>query len=373
MKRIRSDLVTIVLFAVLLLLPLLGWLLLPKQTFSESERRYLAEPPALTKQSLRDWQFDDVLETYLADHLPLRDALVGVHAYTTLLSGRQVSTDVWMDREGYLLEAPVKDDPAEPERRMQKIAAVAERTGLPVYVIAVPSAGYVRRSSLPSALSKLYADDAILGRIAETDDIRFVPLLDRFAQEGQHWYYRTDHHWTAEGAFAAYEAFLKTAGHEPLERDAFYHHTVNGYTGSTRSRSALFLTEPDVLQIDEPIDCPVRVTFSDREGAFDSMFFYEHLNEYDWYPLFLDGNHPITVIENRSAASDAPTLVLVKDSFGNTLAPLLAPTYKTIVMVDPRYCRESICALCETYGADEVLFCYSLEHITSDRNLLLVK
>ena len=118
---------------------------------------------------------------------------------------------------------------------------------------------------------------------------------------------------------------------------------------------------------------PVTVTFSDDEKAYDSLFFLDHLTEYDWYPLFLDGNHPVTVIENRTAPAEGPTLLLVKDSFGNTLAPLLVPSYRRIVMVDPRYYRGSIADLCEERGADELLFCYSLERICTDLNLSILK
>ena len=93
------------------------------------------------------------------------------------------------------------------------------------------------------------------------------------------------------------------------------------------------------------------------------------------YPehLVLDGNHPLTVIENGSAGEDAPTLLLVKDSFGNSLAPLLVPSYKTIVMVDPRYYRQSLVPVCEQYGIDELLFCYSIERITTDLSLKILK
>ena len=79
------------------------------------------------------------------------------------------------------------------------------------------------------------------------------------------------------------------------------------------------------------------------------------------------------MIENENAAADAPTLIMVKDSFGNTLAPLLVPSYRTIVMVDPRYCKESVASLCERYCADELLFCYSIERIATDLNLKILK
>ncbi len=373
MKRNACHIVTVALFGLVILLVPLYWLLFPRKTFSESERRYLSEPPKLSAASLKNWAFDDAVETYLADQLPARDALVGLDAYTVLLSGRQVSREIWVDREGYLVEAPIDVAPEQIDKRLKRMAALGERTGLPVYVMAVPSTGYVHRAALPQALGELYRDEEILQRIYDAPGVVPVALADTFLQEGQSWYYRTDHHWTGPGAYAAYRLFMAAAGHEALPYDGYYHHTVDGYVGSTRSRSALWLAKPDTLTVDEPMDTPVTVTFSDDDKVCGSLFFYDHLSEYDWYPLFLDGNHPVTVVENGRAPADAPTLMLVKDSFGNTLAPLLAPSYKKIVLVDPRYYRGSVADLCGEYGADEVLFCYSLERICTDLNLSILK
>ena len=373
MKKQFWNLLTVILFAALLAAVPLYWLFFPQKDFSEAERRYLAQAPKLGNEQLTDWSFDDKVEGYLADQMPLRNALVGINAYATLFSGRQVSAEVYRDRDGYLVEAPVDFDAQELDKRLNRIAKLGETTGLVPQLLIVPSTGYVRSDRLPKTLAALYRDGEALSQIEQTPGVSLVPIAETFRTQGQTWYYRTDHHWTAQGAFAAYTAFMRAAGHEPLAYDAFYHHTVKGYVGSTRSRSALWLTAADTITVDEPIDCRVTVTFSDDDKTCDSLFFYDHLTEYDWYPLFLDGNHPITVIENENAAADAPTLVMVKDSFGNTLAPLLAPSYRTIVMVDPRYCKESVASLCERYCADELLFCYSIERIATDLNLKILK
>ena len=373
MKTKIWNLLTVILFAAILLAVPVYWLFFPQKTFSEAERRYLKEAPQLSAQKLSDWSYDDQIEGYLADHMPLREALVGANAYFTLFSGKQVGAEVWRDRDGYLVEAPVAFETEELDKRLSRIAAFGETVGLEPKLLIVPSTGYIRGERLPKFLAALYRDGEVLKRIEETAGVSAVPIEETFTEQGQTWYYRTDHHWTAEGAYAAYTAYMRAAGHEPLAYDAFYHHTIRGYVGSTRSRSALWLTRTDTVTVDEPIGVEVTVTFSDDETTYDSMFFYGHLKEYDWYPLFLDGNHPVTVIENRTAPADAPVLLMVKDSFGNTLAPLLVPSYRTIVMVDPRYYKQSVSELCETYGADELLFCYSIERIASELSLKLLK
>lgn len=369
-KRITPNLVAVVLFAAAIAAVPLFWLFAPVQTFSAAERRNLAEPPKLSLRAEEEWSFDDDTEAFLADRMPLREVLVGINAYEQLLTGRQAALEVYRDREGYLVEAPIVVERAEAERRLSRIARFSEAVGLPAHLLAVPSTGYLRRDALPKTLAALYHDDTLLQWIEAYPGLESVPL-PAFFERGREWFYRTDHHWTADGAYAAYCAYMEATGREALPYDAFYAHRADGYVGSTRSRSALWLTPGEQLVFLEPTD-RVRVTFSDREGVFGSLLFEEHLSEYDWYPIFVDGNHPVTVIENLDAAEE-DVLLLLKDSFGNSLVPLLVPSYRKIVMVDPRYYRGSVSELAAEHGASELLLCYSLERIMTDTALLLLK
>ncbi len=371
MKKRKENLIAIILFCACIAAVPLYWLITPERAFSDSERRYLAERPELTLKNADEWSFDDDVEAYLADQMPLRDLLVGVNAYTTLYSGRQVSEDVFADRAGYLVERPVTAEAEEIAKRMTRISALGAQTGLPVRLLVPPSTGYVRRAALPATLAALYHDDALIAQLHGYDTVQMIETEAAFMEDGAAYFYRTDHHWNADGAFAAYRLFMEQTGRTPLSPDDFYVHTANGYVGSTRSRSALWLTPGEPLQVYES-KTPVRVTFSNEEGEYDSLFFYEHLEEYDWYPLFLDGNHPLTVVENLAADTDE-VLVVVKDSFANSLVPLLVPSYRTIVMLDLRYYRLPVSDVCREYGATELLFVYSLERITNDTNLLTLK
>lgn len=371
MTKRTENLIAIILFCACIAAVPLYWLFAPERTFSDSERRYLAERPVLTLQDADAWSFGDDVEAYLADQLPLRDVFVGVNAYVTLFTGRQVSEDVFADDEGYLVERPVTATADGIAKRMANLAALGKATGLQVHLLVPPSTGYVRRAHLPASLSALYQDGALIAQLRGCEGVTLIETEAAFVKDGERYFYRTDHHWNADGAFAAYRLLMEQTGRTPLKPEDFYIHTVNGYVGSTRSRSALWLTRGETMQIYEP-KTPVRVTFSNAEGEYGSLFFYAHLEEYDWYPLFLDGNHPLTVVENLSADADG-VLVIVKDSFANTLAPLLTPSYKTVVMVDPRFYRLPVSDVCKTYGATELLFVYSLERITNDTNLLVLK
>ena len=178
MKSKIWNLLTVLLFAAILLAVPVYWLFFPQKTFSEAERRYLAEAPALPAQKLTDWSFDDKVESYLADHMPLRNALVGTNAYAALLSGRQVSGEIYMDRDGYLVEAPVVFENGEIDRRVGRIASVGEKTGLLPRLLIVPSTGWIRNDRLPKTLAALYRDDDALERIGSAEGVSLDRLVE---------------------------------------------------------------------------------------------------------------------------------------------------------------------------------------------------
>ena len=100
-----------------------GYLLLPKSDFSEMEKRYLAETPDFRWETVFSGQWSREAEDYLADHVPGRNLLVGIHAYMELFAGRQHLKDVWLE-DGKLLEAPVAPDEAAVARNMKVINAL---------------------------------------------------------------------------------------------------------------------------------------------------------------------------------------------------------------------------------------------------------
>ena len=89
------------------------------------------------------------------------------------------------------------------------------------------------------------------------------------------------------------------------------------------------------------------------------------LEKKDKYELFLGGNYAKAVL--RTGVENGKHLLLVKDSFANSLVPFLCGDYETITMVDLRYCREKIQPLADE--ADDVLVLYEITNFAADGNL----
>ena len=369
MKTKRSDILTCVLFLGFLVVMLALYLLIPDQKFSEKEKRYLAESPKLTWENLLSGDFGQDTETYLADHIPGRDLFVGMASYYDLFSGRQVTKDVYLAEDGRLVEPPVVWDQAQVEKNMKYINAFADKIGRPVDLMIIPSAGYIMQDSV-IGLKAPYTDDAMIRAIYDMgkDNVvvrDVVSVLENAADRGS-LYYRTDHHWTSYGAHTVYSAYMQMLGRDYTKREDFTVESYGGFYGSTYSRSGLWLTKSENVELWKT-DTDFKVTNGDTEGVHDGLFYMDRLNELDKYTVYLDGNHSLVRVQNPDAAGKGKILV-IRDSYANCLGTFLANSYEEVVMIDLRYYKRPVSELLASEEFTDVLVCYSMSNFMTDTN-----
>ena len=366
----RIDKCICLLFSLFLALMPLLFLLLPKEDFSPREKRYLAAAPELDAESLFSGRFAEEAESYAADHLPGRDFLVGLNAVGELVTGRQIANTVWLGQNGRLFEAPAAFDEETIADNMAALRAFAERAGQPVDLMLVPAAGFLLPEELP-ALADPYRDGEILDavRAGTGDALRFVALLPAFraAEDRGALYYRTDHHWTAEGAYRAAALYLDTVGRALPPREAYTVTAEAGFRGTLWSRAALWYLPAETLELwDSGGD--FRVENREQDGEHAGLFYRERLTEDDKYPVYLDGNHSLVRIRNADPAAQGKILV-IRDSFANCLGGFLADAYEEVVLVDLRYYRSPVSALLAE-DFDQILVLYSVANFMTDANII---
>ena len=244
-----------------------------------------------------------------------------------------------------------------------------------------PSTGYIADDVLPAVHDK-YNDDMYFEDTAKTlfdNNISFVdlrkPFKDAYAN-GTQLYYKTDHHWTTVGAYTAYEQLCKQLGISPAPKEKFSIEQYPGFYGTTYSTSCFWLTLPDTIEVwnnnaNTPENISVKITEGTKTEEYNSMFFYDHIDEDDKYPVFLDGNHALTEITNSNA--EGGTLVMIKDSFSHCLAPFLAENYSKIIMVDMRYYKNSVSDLIKAETPEQVLVVYGIDNIATDTDIVWLK
>ena len=353
------------------LLGMLGGLLFGRdQKFSEKEKRYLAERPALKLKTLFSGEYGQDVEDWAADHLPGRDFLVGLNARAERALGLQVTKEIYIGGDGRLFERPSAYDPAVLEKNRAAVSAFAETVGKPVDVMLVPSAGYLMQDQI-SNLSDPYEDDKILENAFPQENglIRPINLLSVLAASPtpEAFFYRTDHHWTSLGAYEAYRLYCTEKGKTPLPPERYEIERVEGFYGTTYTRARFWALPSEPLEL---WNGPgrFRVSFSEKDGVYDQLFFRERLKETDKYPVWLDGNHPLVTIENLNPEAEG-SLLVIRDSYANCLGCFLADSWKTVTLADLRYFKDSVSALCAERQFDDILLVYSVRNYMTDSNL----
>jgi len=345
---------------------------LPAVDFSEKEKRTLATFPETSLETVFNGTFESGFETWLSDHLPLRDAFVGINSIYELASGRNGLNGV-IAADGKLFAAPETFDPENVSRKCAIINRIAESTGLPTDVMIIPTAGHIHEDTLP-VLHEQYHDSDVAGLIsAELDPaIGFIwpeAHLRTLRSEGV--YYSTDHHLTARGSYEAAKLYTEAIGKALPGIDNYDIEVVEGFYGSMYAKAGLWQTQPDSIELwRSKALSNVSVSFDDRESS-DSLFFTGHLSEMDKYPIFLDGNHGLVTIESN--VGNGESLLIVRDSFGHCFAPFMADIYSRITLVDLRYYRKGVSNLAAEVNADRLLILYGMDTFLTDTNFAWLK
>lgn len=349
------------------------YIFLPHKEFSENEKRTLAKFPDISLETIFNGSFESDFETWLSDHVPGRDALVGLHSYYELFSGRNGLDGVVLGKDGQLFAAPEEMNADALASKCSRINALAETTSLPTSVMLIPTSGYMHEDDLPLLRAGYHdAEVAAIVQATLSKNISFIWPENYFRQLSDvELYYNTDHHLTSRGSYEPYAQYAGSLGFTPVDYSGFNVETVEGFYGSMYAKSGLWNIDPDRVEIWRSRNLGnVTVSFDDRAPS-DSMFFTDHLAEMDKYPVFLDGNHALVTID--TGRTEGEDLLIVRDSFGHCFAPFAADHFKSVTLVDLRYFRRPVSELARELGTDRILVLYGVDTFLTDTNFAWLK
>ncbi len=346
---------------------------MPKNDFSETEKRYLASFPKFSIKTLANGDFSSDFEKYLSDHTPFRNFFVSVNSYFQLIKGNNGSNGVYLGSDGWLIEKPF-DSKNRFETNTDRILSFSKKCDIPCSIAVVPSKGYIYSDKLP-ALVLDYEDDFYFNRLSEKcgKEITVIDLFEPMlkAKDNKQLFYKTDHHWTSDGAFLAYNAICSSLGLKASPENSFDCEITDGFYGTSFSTSLYTLTKPDSVKVmrSKKTRGKAEVIIDDgKPEAFDNMFFDEELKKSDKYVAFLKGNHSLVKIKTGNIGG---RLLMLKDSFAHCLAPFLAENYSEIILVDLRYYHKYVSQLLEENDITQIMFVYGIENLAESSDIIL--
>ena len=231
----------------------------------------------------------------------------------------------------------------------------------------VPTKSWVLREKLP-AFAPHYKEqkfyDALQQKLEKEDVLISVePVLD--AHKEEEIYYRTDHHWTTLGAWYAYEQYTKAVGGD-LQRaqgKKKFRCISKDFYGTTYAKIN-YARQADKIEIYEPAD-KLRVVYNMGEKKTKTLYDVSFLKTADQYSVFTGGNQ--AVLEITGGIKNGKTLLLIKDSFANSILPFLAEDYEKLVVVDLRQLNVSGDRLLEMFSPTDILILYNSAQFAQDK------
>ena len=318
-------------------------------------------------QTVLDGKFMTDFESYTLDQFPLRDSfrqLKALFHYNAL--GQKDNNDIYI-ADGYAEKQEYPLNPGSIERAASRFEYLYEKylanTESAVFMAVVPDKGqYLAEQS-----GHLSVDMEAMMQLLE-EQMPWAVHLDLTGYLSAEDYYRTDTHWRQERLLEAADALCEALGAVKPSTETYRATALERpFYGVYYGQAALPL-KPDTMQILESsiLDgCITSVARLDMqtgqavyEKLYDGVYDWEKFDGKDMYEGFLSGTQGILRVENPNAQTDRE-LIMIRDSFGSAIAPLLVQGYRSVTLVDIRAVQIDMLDKFLDFEGQDVLFLYS--------------
>lgn len=347
-------------------------LALPERTFSEQENRVLQTLPSFSFKELFSGKYTADYEKYTTDQFAGRDRWISLKAAAELALGKSKNNDVYLCENDTLIQGFKKPDTEALDKALAAIEKLRDNTSAEVYLALIPSKSELYADLLPKDAPN-YSEAEVIEYCYDRAAANCVDLLTPLREHsGEYIYYRTDHHWTSLGAYYAYAAIAEAMGNTPRSLDSYTERRTvsDSFCGTAWSSSGFTWVEPDRMEIFvEPPEGLEIVSYPSGSPVEGKLYDESFLAKKDKYSMFMGGNSPLHEIKTEN---EGPSLLIVRDSYTDSLIPFLLDDYSNIYVLDLRYYRASLADYIAQHNVDKVLICYSTSNFTSDQNLFLM-
>lgn len=407
-----------------------------RPSYSEIEKRELKKFPKFSFSALVSGDYFDEIGLWFSDTFPLRDSFVSLNTKVTNAFGintvqvhgqieqgdeipditqseptqasdESVSSDTGAQEVVSSEEVAVIPEPQQPAVEKLGAMLIVDNAAYEYYNFNQATAdAYVstvnRAATILDGKSKVY-DMVIPTSMAITLPENFngstnssdqkkaidymyslmVPNISKvdvyntlLSHKNEYIYFRTDHHWTALGAYYAYRDLMGAKGVAPAELSAFNEYRFDGFLGSFYAESGQkpsLGNTPDYVSAYEPKQTQYIHTYT-KSGEIDYHIVSDgnKLSAANKYLSFVCGDHPFGIMTNPEI-TDGSSCLVIKESFGNAMVAYLTQNYQTVYVVDYRYINQvfpgTLRQFVDERGVQDVMF---INNISATRSPVLV-
>jgi hypothetical protein len=356
MKNNLKNIVITVCFMGTIYSLMLANILTPDADISYSERRSLAKTPSYSSEKLLNGRLFEAYERYFLDQFVFRDRLRGLKAFTrfNILKQKDNNNIYIIDGNIYKMEYPLNEKAV--LNAAKKFNEVYNKylQGMNVSYAIIPDKNYFTASA-KGYLSMDY--ERLLELMKE--NVHNMSYIDVFHSLDLEDYYKTDIHWSQDRIVDIADKLLKEMRRDGYVSKVQYNEkSLYPFYGSYYGQAALRL-KPDTLVYLTNETIENASVFDHIDKTYSKVYMADKFGTIDSYDFFLSGAKSVLTITNPSAATDRE-LIIFRDSFGSSLAPLLLHEYSKITLIDLRYIGTGLLGnYIEFSENQDVLFLYN--------------
>ena len=398
-----------------------------RESYSEVEKRELKKFPKFSWSSFVSGDFFDDINLWFSDTFPLRDGFVSLNTKITNSFGIntvQVHGDISHSDEIPDIDSSTQEVTSEESQSESQNAVSQEEPQLPAVeqlgaMLIVDNAAYEyynfnqavadsyaatinRAAAILEGKSQVYSmviptsmaitlPENFKANTNSSDQQRAIEYMyslmtpnvnkvdvytSLMAHKDEYIFFRTDHHWTALGAYYAYRDLMNVKGVAPAELTAFNEYRFEGFLGSFYAESgqkASLGNTPDYVLAYEPTQLKKIHTYTAAgEINYSIVSDGNALSAANKYLTFVCGDHPYGIMTNPEI-TDGSSCLVIKESFGNAMVAYLTQNYQNVYVVDYRYINGvfpgTLAQFVDERGIGDVIF---VNNISATRSLALV-
>lgn len=344
-------------FLVLLIFIFLINIVVKDKQISTTERRILSQFPEISISKLFNGEVTGKFENYAVDQFVGRDFFRYVKAFYSTNIYRQKDNNNYFENNGaiYKMEYPLVKQNVQKNANKIKEIYDAHLSNMNVYYAIIPDKNYYLKND-----NHLKLDYNLLKQIMneELTSLKYIDIWNSLKLED---YYKTDLHWKQENLINVANTIKSSMNLLNIENNykktqvGDFYGTYYGQICSNISPDKMYILSNDIIN-----SCITYNYESKKQGKI-----YDKKETKDKYDIFLSGATSIIKIENNNATADKELLIF-RDSFGSSIAPLLVENYKRITLIDLRYISSKILDQYIKFENQDVLFLYSTVILNQD-------
>lgn len=338
-------------------------IILPDTRISKIERRYLTHFPALNIKTIFNGDFFEEFNTYTVEQFPFREIFIKIKGLATnKLFLKKEENGVFI-KDGTFFEISPSIDDKSIEHFLKIVTKM--KNGFSngnIYYSIIPDKNYYLEEKIP----KINYQELVKTINKNLQDLIYIDIFEELSLES---YYKTDIHWRQEKIDKVVKTLALHMNLEPinikyntLTYSDFYGALYGKIPNNEKPDTIKYLIDENIINTK---------VFDYEKNQYYKVYEEANLNNIDSYDIFLGGAKALLVMENKNSKTDKE-LVIFRDSFGSSLAPLLLPYYKKITLIDLRYINSDYLInnnLIDFNNNQDILFIYGIPIINNSFTL----